>query len=155
VNVPRSAELEELWTRAKDADDDELARLAEREGEHGLEERAAMPAHRLTALRAMAYTPSFSALPVLGGAAQHGTEDEARTAVESADVIAARKRPQTDLEDADELKTGCQALMGAARDATRPRVVRVGAVRALRMLGDAYGGRCVKLVDIPTDVDAR
>lgn len=155
VNVPRSAELEELWTRAKDGEDDELARLAAREGEHGLEERAAMPQHRVTALRAMAFADGFSALPTLGAAAMHGTSEEASAAVESADTIAARKRTQGDVEDRDELSAGCTALLGAARDAVRPRPVRVGAVRALRMLADAYGTHCVKPVDIPTDVDAR
>jgi hypothetical protein len=155
VNVPRSADLEELWTRAEDGDDDELSRLAAREGEHGLEERAVMPQHRVTALRAMAFAEGFSALPTLGAAAEHGTSAEARAAVDSADAIAARKRAQSDVEDAAELSTGCAGLLAAARNGARERPVRVGAVRALRMLADAYGAHCVKAVDIPTDVDAR
>ncbi len=155
VDVPRAADVEELWTRAREGDDDELARLAAREGEHGLEERAVMPQHRVTALRAMAFAEGFSALPTLGAAAEHGTAEEARAAVESADAIAARKRTQADVEDQAELTAGCAALLGAARDVARPRPTRVGAVRALRMLADAYGAHCVKAVDIPADVDAR
>ena len=153
VNVARAAEMEELWTRAKDGDDDELARLAAREGEHGLEERAAMPEHRGTALRAMAFSPGFSALPTLGAAAEKGTDGEARAAVASADAIAARKRAQVDPEDADELASGCASLLAAAKDTKRSRDVRVGAVRALRMLVDRP--RCVAASQIPTDVDAK
>ncbi len=155
VNVPRSADLEELWTHARAGDDDELSRLAAREGEHGLEERSAMPEHRLTALRAMAFAPGFSALPTLGAAAQHGTDDEARAAVESADAIAARKLAQADIDDEAELSAGCASLLAAAKNKDRSRPVRVGAVRAVRMLADAHGTHCVKTVDIPVDVDAR
>jgi len=150
VQVARAPEIEELWARAKDGEDDELARLAAAEGEHGLEERATSGAHRLTALRAMAFSPGFSSLPVLGAAAKSGTADEARAAVDSADAIAARKRAQVDPEDHDELMSGCAALLEAAKDASRPRPVRVGAVRALRMLAD-YG--CVAQDAIPKDVD--
>ncbi len=153
VNVTRAAEIEELWTRAKDGDDDELARLAAREGEHGLEERAAMPQHRSTALRAMAFSSGFSALPTLGAAAEKGTDDEARAAVTSADAIAARKRAQVDPEEEDELALGCTSLLAAAKNKTRAREIRIGAVRALRMLADRP--HCVKPADIPTDVDAK
>ncbi len=153
ANVTRSAQLEELWTRAKDGDDDELARLAQKEGAHGLEERAASPQFRVTALRAMAFTPGFSSLPTLGGAAEKGTDDEAKAAVESADAIAARKRDQVDPDDDDELAAGCASLLAAAKNTQRARPVRVGAVRALRMLVDRP--KCVKPSDIPTDVDAK
>jgi len=155
VNVPRSTELEELWLRAKDGDDDELSRLAAREVEHGLEERAAMPQHRLTALRAMAFAPAFSALPTLGAAVERGTDEEAQAAAASADVIAARKPAQADIEDETELASGCASLLAAAKDMTRGRPIRIAAVRALRMLADAHGAHCVKAVDIPADVDAR
>ncbi|HEX4514898.1 MAG TPA: hypothetical protein VH054_15235, partial [Polyangiaceae bacterium] len=77
ANVTRSAQIEELWTRAKDGDDDELARLAQKEGAHGLEERAASPQFRVTALRAMAFAPGFSSFPTLGGAVEKGTDEEA------------------------------------------------------------------------------
>ena len=153
ANVARSAQLEELWTRAKDGDDDELARLAQKEGAHGLEERAASPQYRVTALRAMAFTPGFSSFATLGGAAEKGTDDEAKVAVESADAIAARKREQVDPEDDDELAAGCASLLAAAKNAQRARPIRVGAVRALRMLVDRP--KCPKSSEIPTDVDAK
>jgi hypothetical protein len=153
ANVARSAQLEELWTRAKDGDDDELARLAAKEGTHGLEERAAAPQYRVTALRAMAFTPGFSGFPTLGGAADKGTDEEARAAVDSADAIAARKREQVDPEDDEELAAGCASLLAAAKNAQRARPIRVGAVRALRMLVDRP--KCVTASDIPTDVDAK
>lgn len=153
MNVARSAQMEELWTRAKDGDDDELARLASREGIRGLEERATSPQFRVTALRAMAFAPGFSAMPTLGAAAESGTDDEARAAVESADAIAARKRAQVDPEDDEELASGCAGLLTAAKNAARARPIRVGAVRALRMLADRP--KCVRPADIPNDVDAK
>jgi hypothetical protein len=153
ASLARPSDVEELWNRASDGGDDELARLAEREGQDGLEERATSPAHRLTALRAMAFSQGYSALPTLGAAAQRGTAEEAHAAVESADAIAARKRAQVDPEDGDELAAGCAALLAAAKDTKRPREVRVGAVRALRMLDDRP--RCPTAAEIPTDVDAK
>jgi len=153
ANVARSAQLEESWTRAKDGDDDELARLAQKEGAHGLEERAASAQYRVTALRAMAFTPGFSSFATLGGAAEKGTDEEAKVAVESADAIAARKREQVDPEEDDELAAGCASLLAAAKNTQRARPIRIGAVRALRMLVDRP--RCVKPADIPTDVDAK
>lgn len=153
VSVARSAQMEELWTRAKDGDDDELARLAAREGIHGLEERATAPQYRVTALRAMAFTPGFSGFATLGAAAEKGTDDEARAAVESADAIAARKREQVDPEDEDELQAGCASLLATAKNPARARPIRVGAVRALRMLVDRP--KCPRPTDIPTDVDAK
>ena len=68
----------------------------------------------------MAFAPGFSSLAVLGAAVQRGSDDEAQAAVESADAIAARKHAQTDIEEADELASGCQALLAAAKDPTRP-----------------------------------
>jgi hypothetical protein len=153
VSVARAPDVEELWTQAADAGDDELERLALVEGTAGLEERAASPGYRVTAIRAMAFTPSFSAFPTLGAAAAHGSEDEAKAAVDAADAIAARKREQVDPEDDDELAAGCASLLAAAKDTTRPRPVRIGAVRALRMLSDRTA--CVKSDAIPTDVDVK
>ncbi|HEX4513980.1 MAG TPA: hypothetical protein VH054_10600, partial [Polyangiaceae bacterium] len=71
----------------------------------------------------------------------------------SADAIAARKREQVDPEDDDELAAGCASLLAAAKNTQRARPIRVGAVRALRMLADRPA--CVKPSDIPTDVDAK
>src|SRR5439155_8329258 len=147
ANVARSAQLEELWARARDGDDDELARLAQKEGAHGLEERAAAQQYRVTALRAMAFTPGFSSFATLGRAAEKGTDEEAKAAVESADTVAARKREQVDPEDDDELAAGCTPLLAAAKNPQRPRPIRVGAGRALRMPVDRP--HCPRAADNP------
>ncbi len=148
----RTPQMEALWTAAKDGDPDELARLADAEGGIGLVERAGMPAYRLTALRAMGYADGFVMMPVLGDAARHAPAPEATAAAESAARVAARKRAQTDPEDAEELFAGCADLLAAAKDTSRPRPVRIDVIRALRMLVD-YG--CVHAGDIPTDLDVK
>ena len=101
----------------------------------------------------MAFAPGFSAFATLGAAAEKGTDEEAKAAVDSADAIAARKRAQVDPEDDDELAAGCASLLVTAKNATRARPIRVGAVRALRMLTRLP--KCPKARDIPTDVDAK
>lgn len=151
ADIERSLDVERTWTEANDGGDSELMRLADREGPVGLVERSVDPRYRLTALRAMGYTTGYVALPELGRAAQ-GPEDEANIAVDSAALIASQKRSQVDPEDALELRDGCDSLLVAARDATRPRAVRVGAVRALRMMSDRG---CVNQSDIPADVDVK
>lgn len=152
AQIERTEDVERVWTDAKDGDESELMRLADREGAVGLVERSVDDRYRLTALRAMAYTEGYVALPELGLAAESGPEDQATAAVDSATSIAARKRAQVDPEDALELREGCDRLLVAAKDTTRPRAVRVGAVRALRMMTDRG---CVKAGDIPTDVDVK
>ncbi|CAN5328188.1 hypothetical protein BH09MYX1_BH09MYX1_44560 [soil metagenome] len=148
----RTAEDERLWVEAKDGDEDELRRLAAREGASGLGERSTDPALRMTALRAMAFAEGFAQLPALGAAAATAPEAEATIAADSAVTLAARPRAQVDPEDAEELHDGCGALLGAAKDMTRPKLVRTSAVRALRMLADqGY----VNAADIPTDLDAK
>ena len=151
--VTRTPEDERLWVEAKDGDEDELRRLAAREGATGLVERSTDAAFKVTALRAMAYAEGFAQLPALGAAAATAPEADATIAAESAAILAARRRSQVDPEDAEELHDGCGALLGAAKDTTRPKKVRVAAIRALRMLGDQPG--CVDLAQVPSDVDAR
>jgi hypothetical protein len=150
--VERTPDVEQLWTEAKDGDDDALARLAVREGPAGLVERAGVVALRPTALRALGHTEGWVGLPTLAAAAKGDPEELATFAVQSASMLAARKRRQVDPEDAAELREGCDVLLAAAKDATRPRPVRVGAVRALRMLLDRG---CAKASDIPADVDVK
>jgi hypothetical protein len=152
VHLERSPEAERLWAEAKEGDENELSRLAHVEGAAGLVERAADPAYRRTALRAMAYADGFAQLPTLGDAAAKGAPDEAQVAAESAAILAARVRRQVDPEDAEELKLGCAALLVAAKDLGRPRPVRLSAIRALRMLVEHHG---VAAADIPTDLDAK
>lgn len=151
ADIERPEDIERAWTEASDGGDSELMRLADREGPAGLVERCIDPRYRLTALRAMGYTTGYVALPELARAAL-GPEDEAIAGVDSAALIAAQKRRQVDPEDALELREGCDGLLVAARDTTRPRAVRVGAVRALRMMSDRG---CVNQSDIPGDVDVK
>jgi hypothetical protein len=152
VSIERPADVEQVWTDAKDGDEAELARLADREGPMGLVERSVDARYRLTALRAMGYTDGYVALPVLGNAAKSGPVEEATAATDSATALAAQKRRQVDPEDALELREGCDRLLESAKDPARPRPVRVGAVRALRMLTDSG---CIKASDIPADVDVK
>ena len=150
--VGRPPQVEQLWSDAREGDETELARLADREGAAGLVERASDPRFRVTALQAMGSSRGFAALPTLGLAAKNGAESEALMAVDSAAQLAAAKRRQVEPDEADELREGCAALLASAKDTSRPRLVRVGAVRTLRMLVDRCG---VKAGDIPTDVDVK
>ena len=150
--IERVPEVERLWTDAREGDETELARLASREGSAGLVERATDPRFRSTALAAMGHALGLGALPTLGQSAKSGPESEALVAVDSAARLAANKREQGDPEEVDELRDGCAALLASATDRARPRLVRVGAVRALRMLVDRG---CVKSADIPTELDVK
>ncbi len=161
--------LAELWSRAATGEGGELARLADRVGAAGLAERGEEDAaSRLTAARAMAFAPepgAFVGLPFLAELARGADEPVAEAALASAVDLAARPRRATDPEDAEELKAGCDALLGLATDADgstamKPahlaapalRARRVVAIRALRMLADRG---CVSVAAIPTDLDAR
>jgi hypothetical protein len=142
----------DAWARAREGDEDDRVRLADLVGCGGLEEGAARSDLRMTAIQAMAYCHDFSELPWLAGVAAGDDEAQARAALESIVDLAAQPRRATDPEDADELHTGCGALLGLARSMDRPKERRVPAIRALRMLVDRG---CVKSGDIPTDLDAR
>jgi hypothetical protein len=148
--------LEALWTRAKGGNADDLARLADREGEGGLAERGRSdPSARLVATRAMAFAPepgALAGLPFLAEIAAGTDEAEAEAALESAIDLAARPRRAIDPEDAAEMKEGCDAMLVLADDVKRPRARRVGAIRALRMLADRG---CVDAGAIAADLDAR
>ena len=158
VGVAAAADpvVEELWARARGGDADDLARLADREGESGLAGRGERdPAARLTAIRAMAYAPepgAFAGLPFLAEAARAPDEAQAEAALESAIDLAARPRRAIDPEDAAEMKEGCDMLLALANDPKAVRVRRVNAIRALRMLADRG---CVDPHALPTDLDAR
>lgn len=144
------ARTQALWEEAATGEEDALARLATHEGPSGLEERAAQPILRATALRAMGYTASFEGLPLLARAAAGDDETLALLAAESAVQLAARPRRAVDPEDALELREGCDGLGAAMRDATRPRAVRVACARALRMLADRG---CTP--DVPPELEAK
>ncbi len=134
--IPLSPEEQKSWDEAKDGDENDLARLANKEGPSGLTERAADPALRSTALRAMGYTRSLVGLPLLGESAKSDADPLASAAVASAEMLAAEPRRAWDPEDAVEVRQGCDKLKAAAANAARPKAVRDGAARAVKMLAD-------------------
>jgi hypothetical protein len=148
----RSPDVDALWNRAKEGEPDDLARLANREGASGLVEvGTSEPSRKRIAIAALAYADGLSALPWLADAADGSEEDDARAAVESIDAMAARPRRAIDPEDGAELRMGCDRLLAIAKNTTKKRPLRVGAVRALRMWSDRG---CAKAADLPTDLDA-
>jgi hypothetical protein len=134
--APMSEGEKKLWEAAKDGDEMELSRLANDRGPSGLVERASDPALRETAIRAMGYTRSLVGLPLLGDSAAKDPEPLATAAVQSAEMLAAEPRRTWDPEDADEVRQGCDKLKAAAADPARPKAVRDGASRAVKMLAD-------------------
>jgi hypothetical protein len=150
--APMDARETAQWAAAKEGDPEELVRLADLVGCEGLRERGEGEDLRLTAIRAMQYCRDFSELPWLAQIATGANEEQASAALETVVELAARPRRATDPEDADELHTGCAALLGLAKDAERPKARRVLSIRALRMLSERG---CVKRADIPTDLDVR
>lgn len=137
-----------MWTSARGGDPEDLASLATHEGAAGLVEAATDPELRKTALRAMGFARGWAQLPYLVRAATEADDDEARLALDSTVELAARKRTAEDVEDAAELREGCEKLGALARDGERPRDRRIVALRALRMMP------CPKQ-ELPSDLDAR
>ena len=137
-----------MWTSAREGTTEDLASLATHEGAAGLIEAAADTDLHATALRAMGYARGWAQLPYLAQTAAGTSDDDARLALESANALAVRPRRSEDVEDADELREGCEKLGALARDGARARDRRIGAIRALRMLP------CPKQ-EIPSDLDAR
>jgi hypothetical protein len=148
---PMDSREAEQWARAQGGDEDERIRLVALVGCTGLRERASDQALRRTAIQAMAHCPDFSELPWLVDVGTAARDDEALDALDAVVDEAARVRRATDPEDADDLHAGCGALLSLARTPAAPRPRRVRAVRALRMLADRG---CVRLADVPHDVDA-
>lgn len=137
-----------MWTSARDGQTEDLASLATHEGAAGLVEAAADPELRKTALRAMGLARGWAQLPYLAHTASEPDDDDARLALDAAVELAARRRTAEDVEDATELREGCDKLGVLARDAERPRERRILALRALRMMP------CPKQ-ELPADLDAR
>jgi hypothetical protein len=137
-----------MWTNARDGGAEDLGSLATHEGAIGLVEAAGEPELRATALRAMGYARGWAQLPFLAVTASGKSDDDARLALESVSQLAARPRRSDDVEDADELREGCEKLGALARDAERAKDRRIASLRALRMMP------CPKQ-DLPTDLDAR
>jgi hypothetical protein len=150
--APMDAREAAQWEAAKEKDPEELARLEDLVGCEGLKERAVDAELRGTAIQAMQYCRDFSELPWLVEVGATGKDEEAKAALDAIVELSARPRRATDPEDADELHTGCRALLDLAKAVDRPKERRVRAIRALRMLADRG---CVKGAEIPTDLDAR
>ncbi len=146
---PRDAEL---WARAADGGDEDLARLAQREGSAGLVERGADVARRMTAIRALAHAQDFVALPWLVEIAWGKDDAEAAAALESIADIAARPRRAVDPEDGAELRAGCDRLLELAKFDKAAKDRRIVAIRAIRMMADRA---CAKADEIPTELDAK
>lgn len=142
----------ELWARAADGTEEDLARLAQAEGTAGLAAGASTPATRLLAARAMAHTRGQAGLAWLAETAASDQVELAQEAARSAVALGARGRDQNDLEDIDELRAGCAGFVAIAKDAKRDRAVRIDAVRTLRLFADRG---CAKAQDIPTDLDLK
>lgn len=150
---PMDSREADAWARAEDGgSDDDDVRLADLIGCEGLRERAGAAHLRRTAVRAMAHCRDFSELPWLAEIGAHGADADAIGALDAIIEQSARVRRATDPEDADELHSGCAALLALSRDRAQPAPRRVRAIRALRMLSDRG---CVKRDDIPADLDAK
>ena len=145
----RPPEVEELWNRALSMDQDDLARLAGREGATGLVERAGEPARKKTAILALAYVASMEGLPFLAEVAANGSEEEAAMALSSAAAFVARPRRAEDAEDALEVRVGCDRLLGLVANQGRERRRRARALRVIRMLAERGCQR-----NFPAELDA-
>lgn len=148
----KSPELDALWAAAASGEADDLARLADREGAAALAEAGADPNKKLTAIRALAFADGFAGLPFLAQAADGADAEQSRAAVDAIDALAGAPRRAVDPEDAVELRAGCNQLLVIAKNSAKPRPVRVGIVRALRMWADRA---CAKAEEIPLDVDTK
>jgi hypothetical protein len=143
--------LTDLWKRALEGDADDHARLCERIGSDGLIEATAVPARRLTALRALAFATDFTALPFVAKVAGSGTDDEAAAALESASFELSQPRRAEDRDDALEIAEGSAALLAVAKDKKVAVARRTRVVRVLRQLADRGW---VVPAEVPTDLDA-
>jgi hypothetical protein len=146
---PRDAEL---WSRAANGGDEDLARLADREGSVGLVERGAVSAFRATAIRALAFVHDFEALPWLAEIAAGADDAAALAALDSIAEIAAQPRRAVDPEDGAELRAGCDALLVLAKSEKANKDRRIVAIRAIRMMQDRG---CAKADAIPTELDVK
>ena len=136
-----------MWTSAREGQTEDLASLATHEGAAGLVEAAADPELRKTAVRAMGFARGWAQLPYLARTASEPDEEDAKLALDAAVELSARRRTAEDVEDATELREGCEKLGVLARDVERARGRRILALRALRMMP------CPRQ-ELPADLDA-
>jgi hypothetical protein len=131
--------VDEAWERAKGGDEEELARLARVKGLDALVAGLDAPAKtgaRPTAIRALAHAPGFAQIVQLARIAEEGSDEDADLALQSAHAIAARARTAEEVEDAAELREGCEILLRLAKNASAPRKRRILALGTLRMFAD-------------------
>jgi hypothetical protein len=138
---PDLAGWKEDWARATaaSADDDDLARIAQREGAAGLEAKlgATDVNLRRAAIAALAFVAEeerFDALPDLARLASAGDADDASRALATIEALAARPHRAVDREDAVPLHDGCALLVPLSRLPEDPRAR--SAARSLSMLAD-------------------
>ena len=119
--APRAVRDVAMWTqRARTATPRTSRRSPTHEGAVGLVEAAAEPELRADGAPRDGLRARLGAAPVPRAARRAGKDDdEARLALEAAVELAARPRRSEDVEDADELREGCEKLGALARDATR------------------------------------
>lgn len=142
--------LSELWLRASEGAEEDLMRLARTLGPEGLIDGATSKEARGLAIHAMPFTDGFAGLPWLADLT--GSEDVTlgREAAEAAVALASRGRDQNDPEDAEEMRAGCIKLIAVAKESKHDKLVRIRAVRTLRLLADRG---CAKTDEIPTELD--
>ncbi len=141
--------MDEAWERAREGDDDELARLARLKGVPGLLAglEATGPA-RAVAIRALGVAPGLGQVAALARMAEVGEEADATLALESIRTIAARPRTAEQVEDAAELREGCEILLRIAKSSNAARNRRRLALGALRMFADRG---VVPTAELPAD----
>ncbi len=126
----------DAWSAAASLEPEDLSRLALREGSAGIVAGATSDARRKIAVHALAFGEDLDALPFLGEVAAGADASLALAAADTAGVLASRRRMAVAPEDALEVREGCDRLLAVAKDAAKPRPLRLKVLRALRMLGD-------------------
>lgn len=141
--------MDEAWERAREGDDDELARLARQKGVPGLLAGLEAPGPpRAVAIRALGVAPGYGQVAALARVAEVGEEGDSTLALESIRAIAARPRTAEQVEDAAELREGCEILLRVAKSPNAARNRRRLALGALRMFADRG---VVSISELPAD----
>jgi len=145
---------DDLWRRAGDGDQIDLARLADREGAggllEGLEEGGAVGR---TALEALPFADDAdAAFQRLGEILRQIDPGESGPIVRSITGIALRPRRQTEPLDPPGLHSCALAVLEVAQKTSLAKTVRAPAISALRLLSER---NALDAGMIPTDLDAK
>jgi hypothetical protein len=151
---PSERAKDELWRRAGEGDEIDLARLADREGAggllEGLEEGGAIGR---TALEALPFADDGeAALQRLGEILRQIDPGESEPIVRAVTGIALRRRRQTEPLDPPGVRSCALALLDIAQKTSLAGKVRAPAISALRLLAER---NAVDAGAIPTDLDAK